>query len=70
MAEQREMTDQQILADLLKRVEQSASPAPPEEDIQEKPEIIVQDDEILELGDSFDFDGFQVVRREFFAHIK
>lgn len=70
MAEQREMTDQQILADLLKRVEQSASPAPPEEDIQEKPEIIVQDDEILELSDSFDFDGFQVVRREFFAHIK
>ena len=27
------------------------------------------DDEILELGDNFDFDGFQVVRREFFAHI-
>ena len=27
------------------------------------------DDEVLELGDSFDFDGFQVVRREFFAHI-
>lgn len=26
------------------------------------------DDEILELGDNFDFAGFQVVRREFFAH--
>ena len=26
------------------------------------------DEEILDLGDSFDFDGFQVVRREFFAH--
>ncbi|MBR0390702.1 MAG: hypothetical protein IJK38_00055 [Oscillospiraceae bacterium] len=26
------------------------------------------DNEILELGDGFDFDGFQVVRREFFAH--
>ena len=49
MAEQREMTDQQILADLLKRVEQSARPAPAEEEIQEKPEIIVEDDEILEL---------------------
>lgn len=23
------------------------------------------EDEILELGDDFDFDGFQVVRREF-----
>ena len=27
------------------------------------------DDEVLEFGDNFDFDGFQVVRREFFAHI-
>lgn len=27
-------------------------------------------DEIIELGDKFDFDGFQVVRREFFAHTK
>lgn len=26
-------------------------------------------DEIIELGDDFDFDGFQVVRREFFAHM-
>ncbi len=28
----------------------------------------IQEDEILELGENFDFDGFQVVRREFFAH--
>lgn len=27
-----------------------------------------QTDEILELGENFDLDGFQVVRREFFAH--
>ncbi len=27
------------------------------------------DDEVLDLGDNFDFDGFQVVRREFFAHV-
>ncbi len=27
------------------------------------------EDEILELGEHFDFNGFQVVRREFFAHI-
>ena len=31
--------------------------------------VDLTDDEILELGDNFDFDGFQVVRREFFAHI-
>lgn len=34
-------------------------------------EISAEDtDDILELGDSFDFDGFQVVRREFFAHLR
>lgn len=27
-------------------------------------------DEALELGDHFDLDGFQVVRREFFAHLQ
>lgn len=27
-------------------------------------------DEIIELGDNFNFDGFQVVRREFFAHTR
>lgn len=26
-------------------------------------------DELLELGEDFDFDGFQIVRREFFAHL-
>jgi len=29
-----------------------------------------EDDDIIELGDDFDFDGFQVVRREFFAHTR
>lgn len=28
------------------------------------------DDEVLELGEGFDLDGFQVVRREFFAHLR
>lgn len=28
-----------------------------------------KNDEILEMGENFDFDGFQVVRREFFAHL-
>lgn len=28
------------------------------------------DDEIIDFGDDFDFDGYQVVRREFFAHIR
>lgn len=31
--------------------------------------VLGKNDELLEMGTSFDFDGFQVVRREFFAHL-
>jgi hypothetical protein len=31
--------------------------------------VLSKNDELLEMGASFDFDGFQVVRREFFAHL-
>lgn len=31
--------------------------------------VLGSNDEILELGDDFNFDDFQVVRREFFAHL-
>ena len=32
--------------------------------------LLVNSDEIIEMNESFDFDGYQVVRREFFAHIR
>lgn len=35
-----------------------------------KKKLQESDEEIIELGNEFDFDGFQVVRREFFAHTK
>ena len=28
----------------------------------------IDEDDVIDMGDTFDFDGFQVVRREFFAH--
>lgn len=31
--------------------------------------VLTKKDALLEMGTSFDFDGFQVVRREFFAHL-
>ena len=31
--------------------------------------VINQGDEIVEFGDDFDYEGYQVVRREFFAHM-
>lgn len=53
---------------LLQQVENSPMPLPATESISE---IAAEDtDDILELGDSFSFDGFQVVRREFFAHLR
>lgn len=38
-------------------------------DLAESP-ALEQDDEVLEVTEDFDFDGFQVVRREFFAHMR
>lgn len=35
-----------------------------------KTPVLTEDDDLIELGDNFDFDGFQVVRREFFAHMR
>jgi len=53
-----------ILVDILKDVN---SPLPAESAV--SPKEPDTEDEIIELGDNFDFNGFQVVRREFFAHI-
>ena len=39
-----------------------------DENLREKTVALVQD-EILDLGNDFDYEGFQVVRREFFAHL-
>lgn len=55
-----------ILANLLKSVEEV-----PKISSTDTPGIVIDpDDEMLELGEDFDFDGFQVVRREFFAHLR
>lgn len=39
-----------------------------ERDNPESPQL-EKGDEIIDMGDDFDFEGFQVVRREFFAHL-
>jgi hypothetical protein len=60
-----EIDGKNILKTLLQDVE-------PREEAEAKPASSVPDteEEIIELGESFDFDGFQVVRREFFAHLR
>ena len=42
---------------------------PKQETVPEKP-IMGQNEEIVEMNEDFDFNGFQVVRREFFAHLR
>ena len=32
--------------------------------------VLEPEDVVLEMGDSFDLDGFQIVRKEFFAHLR
>ncbi len=36
----------------------------------ESESVVVKSEEIVEMTDAFDFDGYQVVRREFFAHVR
>lgn len=57
--------NQQMLSELRRALDM---PAPRE--LANAPDTSNQEthEEIIELGDGFDFEGFQVVRREFFAH--
>lgn len=62
--------NQQILSSLLKDVEEEATPTVMVTTSVKDAPAVEQEDEILEMGDQFDLDGFQVVRREFFAHLR
>ncbi len=55
------------LAELLKTVSEDTRGEP---QIDATAPVLTENDEVLELGEDFDFDGFQVVRREFFAHLR
>ncbi len=66
------MTDNEnrdVLAELLKNVEDAPATAVANDEPETTP-IKADGDEVLELGKNFDLDGFQVVRREFFAHLR
>ncbi len=58
--QQMQLDDLQGIMDHSRSVETTTSDGAP---------AISKNDELLEMGESFDFDGFQVVRREFFAHL-
>ncbi len=64
-----DMTNPQLIADMLKDMESREAVTTPSPITDETTPALDQNDELLEFGDDFDFDGYQVVRREFFAHM-
>lgn len=64
-----ELTNPQIIAELLKDMESREDVTVPPSESEGNAPVLDQNDELLEFGDDFDFEGYQVVRREFFAHI-
>lgn len=58
------------LTQLLKSVEEPDVKPTAENDSADATLVLGKHDELFELGEDFDFDGFQVVRREFFAHLR
>ena len=62
-----ENKEQQIQSDGLQDVRDNSKPIDPT--TSNSAPVLSKKDELLEMGVSFDFDGFQVVRREFFAHL-
>lgn len=61
--------NREVLEELLKDVEDPPK-VPKNSKESDKALICTDGDDVLELGASFDLGGFQVVRREFFAHLR
>lgn len=64
-------TKQSVLSSLLKNVAEDTSPSGQRSPITTTTASntdMQKEDEVINLGENFDFDGFEVVRREFFAH--
>jgi hypothetical protein len=64
------MNRNQVLSGLLEQLQRQPTQEPVsnvDSPVQEKTN---QEDDVLELGNSFNLDRFQVVRREFFAHLR
>lgn len=62
-----EKKEQQIPSDVSQDMRDNSQPVEPT--TSDGAPVLSKNDELLEMGAAFDFDGFQVVRREFFAHL-
>jgi hypothetical protein len=57
-----------FLSEMLKAVSEPTKASTPTADNNEAP-TLTDNDELIEMGEDFSFDDYQVVRREFFAHL-
>lgn len=66
-----ERHDEAVLSSLLQELDRTATPPPsaPVLPLVAVPQLDYQGDELIEVSPAFDLNGFQVVRREFFAHL-
>ena len=66
-----ERRDDDVLSSLLQELDRPVAQQPVEAflPVAEPPQLDIQGDELIEVGTAFDLNGFQVVRREFFAHL-
>ncbi len=69
MNEEHAAISQQILAELLKSTEAPTTAHTVSETQADDPQSVLPGEDILDFGDSLKMDNFQVVRREFFAHL-
>lgn len=63
-----EINGNDTLSELLKKV--AVPGASVTDTVVDATPVLSEGDELVDLGEDFDFDGFQVVRREFFAHLR
>lgn len=69
MNEEHAAVSQQILAELLKSTEEPVAAYTVPDNQPDDPQAVLPGEDILDFGDSLKMDNFQVVRREFFAHL-
>ncbi len=62
--------NQAILAELLQKIEVDGTNTLPTPATNEQVPQLSETDELFDMSEDFDFDDFQVVRREFFAHLR
>lgn len=69
MEQQSNTRQSSILSDMLSELQNESAVAQAQSDVPVSATLQPSTDDVLEIDGAFDYEGFQVVRREFFAHL-